>query len=279
MKYEKWRETIDPFSLPYTCFELEEILGYPPAGNDVFHARGRYQGKTVSTYIKAARQQGADIARETSALCMLKGFPTPPVIDGGLKPPFCVTLSLQGERLSNILGDNADHASLRYMEEYGCMLARLHQVSDDFPPVAHRRFFDIPERAYFEEHGLMPAYAYLQENPPGERSICFCHGDFHYANILWKDGHISGVLDFELCGMGDRDFDIAWALIHRPGQRFMNTIEEIERFLCGYARLGTFDSRRIKYFMALIYVRFYALGAQDAQYATYVKEWLIQNTR
>ena len=39
----KWRETIDPFELDYHHFRLTEILGYPHAGNDVFHAKGIYQ--------------------------------------------------------------------------------------------------------------------------------------------------------------------------------------------------------------------------------------------
>ena len=37
---DKWQETIDPFSLSFTNFHLKEILGYPHAGNDVFHVRG-----------------------------------------------------------------------------------------------------------------------------------------------------------------------------------------------------------------------------------------------
>lgn len=36
----KWRETMDPFSLEFTEFELKRILGYPHAGNDVFYVNG-----------------------------------------------------------------------------------------------------------------------------------------------------------------------------------------------------------------------------------------------
>lgn len=42
---EKWRETIEPFSLPYRDFQLLKVLGYPHAGNDVFYAEGIYQGE------------------------------------------------------------------------------------------------------------------------------------------------------------------------------------------------------------------------------------------
>ena len=58
---EKWRETIDPFRLNYHSFRLLEVLGYPHAGNDVFHVRGIYQNEEITAYLKVARQKGAAI--------------------------------------------------------------------------------------------------------------------------------------------------------------------------------------------------------------------------
>ena len=73
MKYlDKWRETIDPFTLPFNSFKLKEVMGYPHAGNDVFYVRGIHYGKEVTAYIKAARQKGADICREIEAVEKLK---------------------------------------------------------------------------------------------------------------------------------------------------------------------------------------------------------------
>ena len=87
---DKWRETIDPFSLPYKSFRPTEILGYPHAGNDVFHARGIYDGKEVRAYIKAARQKGAAIENEVAILSQLHSSIYPTVIDygwtGALRP-------------------------------------------------------------------------------------------------------------------------------------------------------------------------------------------------
>lgn len=277
MSPEKWRDTVDPFSLPYQTFTLKSVLGYPHAGNDVFYVEGVYAGKTVRAYVKAARQPGADTEREASVLRRLHGFPTPAVLDAG--EGFCVTAAMEGERLSVIVGENACRQSLAYMDEYGEMLARLHEVEGDFPPVRHRRFFDVPEQAYFERYDLRFAADFLHGNRPQATVRCFCHGDFHYANVLWQNGHISGVLDFELCGIGDRDFDIAWAIIRRPGQRFMNTQAETDRFLSGYARRGSCDVQRVRYYMALIYAHFYAIGRNDAEYAAYVRQWLWDNAR
>lgn len=92
---DKWRETIDPFSLAYKSFHPIEILGYPHAGNDVFHARGIYKGKEVRAYIKAARQKGAAIENEVAILSQLHSPIYPTVLDCGFAgTPFSVTLEL-----------------------------------------------------------------------------------------------------------------------------------------------------------------------------------------
>lgn len=44
-----------------------ELIGYPHAGNDVFHVKGIYQQEEIEAYIKVARQLGADI--ENGNLC------------------------------------------------------------------------------------------------------------------------------------------------------------------------------------------------------------------
>lgn len=92
---DKWRDNIDPFSLPYKAFKPTEILGYPHAGNDVFHAKGLFDGKEVKAYIKAARQMGSSIEKEVAILSQLRSPMTPTVIDYGFEgTPFSVTLEL-----------------------------------------------------------------------------------------------------------------------------------------------------------------------------------------
>ena len=142
---DKWRETIDPFSLTYKSFHTIEILGYPHAGNDVFHAMGIYDGKEVRAYIKVARQKGAAIENEVAILSQLHLPIYPTVIDYGFTgTPFSVTLELPGERLSTIVGENEMLESLSFMEEYGTTLARLHLLSISAEPVKDRRFFHAP---------------------------------------------------------------------------------------------------------------------------------------
>ena len=45
---DQWRDTVDPFTLPFRSFRPLEILGYPHAGNDVFYVKGLHNGTAVN---------------------------------------------------------------------------------------------------------------------------------------------------------------------------------------------------------------------------------------
>jgi len=273
----KWRDTVDPFSLPYKNFKLTAVLGYPHAGNDVFFAQGIYKEKQVDVIIKVNRQRGADVKNEILTLQSLN-FPfTPEIIDYDDDMTFRVSIALEGEKLSTILGENKNLESMQYMAKYGEMLATIHSVKGDFLPVKDRRFFHIPNGEVLKQEGFEKVYNYLCENKPKENDVCFCHGDFHYANLLWKNKDISAILDFELSGMGIREFDIAWALILRPGQAFLRTQAEIDEFLNGYSKRASFNYDKIKYYMAQIYLYFYFSNEKNESYTTFIKNWYEKN--
>lgn len=255
---KKWRETIDPFKLKYNNFTLKEILGYPHAGNDVFYVKGIYKNKEIYAFIKINRQKGADVKNEIEVLNKINLENTPQIIDYDEEKTFRVSIALNGERLSTILGDNSNLESLQYLEKYGRKLGEIHLIDDNFENVKDRRFFHIPPMSYFEDNNLdLNIYDYLNNNKPEKINYCFCHGDFHYANILWENKNISGVLDFELSGKGNKEFDIAWAIIIRQGQKFLKTEEEVEKFLEGYNSVNFCNYNYVKYYMILIYVWFY----------------------
>ena len=271
---EKWRETCDPFALPYHEFQPEKILGYPHAGNDVFHVLGRYQGKEIRAYIKAARQKGAALENERKILEQRILPVIPRVLDSGMGDiPFLVTEEMPGQRLSVLLGENKNFQSLEYLEEYGEMLAQIHQMKPSANPAADRRFFHAPSQELLARLELTDLAEFLAQNP-AESKIVFCHGDFHYANLLWENHHISGILDFELSGWGNRDFDIAWALILRPGQKFLKTEEERACFLRGYQKYSSFDEAAVRYYMAQIYCYFLTFSGDEREYCDYVRSWL-----
>lgn len=264
---DKWRDTIDPFSLPFHSFRLSKVLGYPHAGNDVFYVDGIWFQKEVKAFIKVQRQTSADVANEIEIIKQLH-FPfVPRILDHSIDEPcFIVTEEMPGERLSVILSSNEKNESLGYLFEFGAALSEFHRLTIDCHPVKDRKFFHIPDKAYFEQNGLGFLDDYLRNNCPRKADLCFVHGDCHYANVLWNGGHISAILDYELSGIGIKEFDIAWACLLRPGQRFLNSKEEIDLFLRGYSNNGTFDYSSFAFYYALAGSYFYSIGKREKGY-------------
>ena len=125
MQPAKWRETCDPFALNFTRFRLTEVLGYPHAGNDVFHVRGLLDGHEATAYLKVARRPGADIEREIALLAQLCEPIYPKVLDHGASPaPWSLTEELPGQRLSVLLGENESFASISYLPIWRNMAQR-----------------------------------------------------------------------------------------------------------------------------------------------------------
>lgn len=275
----RWRETCDPFSLPCPAFQIQEILGYPHAGNDVFHVRGTMGGRETTAYVKVARQLGAAIGNEVKILRQLDAPIFPKVLEYDHEQGrFSVTEALPGLRLSNIVGDNLDFSSLAYMEEYGAALAKLHKMKPVAGPQVDRRFYHRPPRELLEKLELLYLAKFF-EAAPWQSETVFCHGDFHYANVLWQEQHLSAILDFELAGYGNRDFDIAWALFLRPGQTFLKTDREQALFLKGYGQHGAYNREAVQYYMAQCYVYFLSFCGDDEAYCTYVRRWLQAHCR
>ena len=273
----KWRETADPFTLDYNCFRPEEILGYPHAGNDVFHIKGKIHGAPVTAYLKIARRKDAAIDNEVALLSQLNDPLFPKLLDhDGSKGTFSLTAELPGLRLSVILGENEDLASLSYMEEYGEALSRIHSLTPSARPQADRKFYHRPSEELLEELELSSLSDFFAQEPVGGERV-FCHGDLHYANVLWKDHHISAILDFELAGYGDRDFDIAWAIFLRPGPRFLRTAQEQEAFLKGYQKHRACNPEAVRYYMARCYVYFLHFCKEEEDYCRYIRKPLAEN--
>lgn len=274
---EKWRETCDPFCLTYHDFQLTEVLGYPHARNDVFHVRGLHHGEPVTAYIKVARHDPVALARDVHILSQLDALIYPRVFDAGDSPvAFSVTEALPGIRLSVLLGENKGLESLEYMEEYGAALAQLHTLRLCAAQQADRRFHHRPPDELLIQLGLAFLKDFFAIAPPDSPQV-FCHGDFHYANLLWDKGHISAILDFELAGYGNRDYDIAWAMFCRPGQRFLRTPEEQQLFLRGYSRHGEYNAEAVRYYMAQNYVYFLQSNDDAPEYCHYIRTWLAEN--
>lgn len=275
---EKWKDTIDPFTIKFNNFELIEVLGYPHARNDVFYCKGKSLGKELYCFIKYSSKPDSDILNETETIKALNFNILPEIVDYDKDGKFIITKEVDGERLSYILQTSKDK-SINYMFEYGKTLAQIHSNKINCNKVKHRKFFNIPSLDYLKEYNIDFIYKFLQENKPEQINECFCHGDFHYANILWKNNKIVAVLDWELSGIGNKEFDIAWAIINRPSQKFLKTDKEVNEFLKGYKSINKCNKEFIKYYMILIYSHFISVNKNNKPYQEFVRKWLKRKTK
>lgn len=150
----------------------------------MFHVRGIADGKETTAYIKVAWQSGAAIENEVNILTQLDAPIYSEVIDydreRGL---FSVTTDMPGLRLSTIVGDNKDLVSLSYMEEYVETLSRLHRLSPSANPQTDRRFYHCLTEELLVKLNLSFLIDFFANKPKSGETV-FCHGGFHYANIL-----------------------------------------------------------------------------------------------
>jgi len=116
----------------------------------------------------------------------------------------------------------ADPTLLAGMQEHFIeMLARIHETPQSVLPsyttgekaaraevaVCRRR---LHETALLPSPVLRHALDVLDEHAPPAQRITLLHGDYRLPNLMWKDGAISGVLDWELARVGDPLSDLAF---------------------------------------------------------------------
>jgi aminoglycoside phosphotransferase (APT) family kinase protein len=59
---------------------------------------------------------------------------------------------------------------------------------------------------------LWAAQRWLRENVCESRRVALCWGDSRLPNVIYRDGRIVGVLDWEMAFLGDPEADLAWWL-------------------------------------------------------------------
>lgn len=177
-------------------------------------------------------------------------------------------------RLSNLVHENPEIDLSPYLYEYGLTLAHFHKIQGVFPKVEERRFFQIRDAQFCKNHNMAEIYEFLIAHKPQKITEGFCHGDFHYANLLWEAGHLSAVLDFELAGWGNQEFDIARAIALRPGQRFLTTQAEMDHFMEGYNSVGAANRQSVLYYMIHIYSYFYFFKGNEPKYCEFIRRFM-----
>lgn len=280
---DKWRENIiNPKEVIFLCgMKVIEILGYPHAGNDVFACIIEFKGKRYKSVLKIERHIEGNLENEWNTINKLKesGLKLPNIITYGCieNHRYIVTEFIDGQRISQLIKgcdtNKIVEKSLKYMYKFGENLGRIHKININGQEVTNRKFHYPMDINKSKRIGLEEVSEWLDNNRPIGGTSCFIHGDYHYANVLWRDYKISGILDWELSGNGWKEFDLAWTLILRPSQTFMKTKKERQTFLKGYRVHQDFNYDHLIYCMVMIYQYFYKIGKKikDYHYIRFIK--------
>ena len=280
MIYKKYRElTIDLFSIQYKNINLKKIISYPPAGNDVVEAIADIKNKEENIYIKFERSKMANFETEYNHLKLLRDISLfPKVIEFGSinDKNYIILEKIEGDRLSDIFKqDKKDKET--YLKEYGKTLSQIHNIKNrGFDKAFQRPINEVPKNYKNYDEFSNKIIEYLEENKIEKDNKTFIHGDFHYANVLFKNKKVNGIIDLEYSGLGFKEQDIAWALIFRPGQKFMDNIDDINLFLEGYRSESNFEYDKFKWCYINGSIHFYLMNYENEEYKQKIRN-LIEN--
>lgn len=270
MIYKKYRElTIDLFSIQYKNIKLKKIISYPPAGNDVVEAIVDIKNKEENVYIKFERSKMANFETEYKHLKLLSDINIfPKVIEFGSvnDKKYIILEKIEGNRLSDIFKqDKKDKET--YLKEYGKTLSQIHNIQNrGFDKAFQRPINEVPKNYKNSDEFSGKIIKYLEENKIEKDNKTFIHGDFHYANVLFKNQKVNGIIDLEYSDLGFKEQDIAWALILRPGQKFMDNIDDINLFLDGYRSKNNFEYDKFKWCYINGSIHFYLMNYENEEY-------------
>jgi aminoglycoside phosphotransferase (APT) family kinase protein len=159
------------------------------------------------------RTHGAELTiRESEIQEMLAGTPVP--------APRTLALDVHGQdcgfpaHLMTLLPGRVDidRVDGAFLGELADLLVTIHDVA---PTIEVRAYQSWAWEAKFQaprwgsDPGLWEeAFALLRTAPP-EFQPCFIHRDFQPRNLLWSEGHVTGVVDWVETSMGPAWLDVA----------------------------------------------------------------------
>jgi aminoglycoside phosphotransferase (APT) family kinase protein len=183
-----------------------------------------------------ARPAGpADVARQARIMTALASGPVPvpeilassedPVIDGR---PFVLMSKVDGDHLDSVLGTMGPHALMRAAFDTIDLICDVpvHETGIADEPVTDpaaevARWANLRERAPAELVARAPALeAKLLETPPAVAEARLVHGDYHPGNLVFRDGAVVAVLDWEIAHLGVTPSDKAGLCMLAIRKRF-----------------------------------------------------------
>ena len=154
--------------------------------------------------------------------------------------PFVIMTAIPGS--SVIPAGNA----FEYIDEMARQLFRIHQAPIQNLPTLPSRLDPLPEVFEYlpaaSEWGGLKARLRALTDTGFKAAPCLLHGDYWAQNLLWEQGRITGVLDWEDAAIGDPLSDVAGASVEL---RYLFGREGMQRFIAAYSALSSVDPTRL----------------------------------
>jgi len=271
---KKFRElVIDPNLIPFSNWKIDSILEFYHAGNDVLHCLGTDNKHYI---LKLSRHSDSNFSNHALISKILIDFGwenIQPCIEYGCfnSIEYLVLPFRTGFRLSQNEEFYRSNEK-EFCRIFGESIHEIHQLKINVSSIKPRKFHKIND--YSKNINVENINKWLIDNAVNHEYNCFIHGDHHNANVLWNNVNISYILDWELAGIGNRDFDLAWSIHPRPSQSIFYSKVEEDAILNSYAKFGEFSYHNYKYYKVLIISHFLSFANNDLQYIKWAKEEL-----
>jgi aminoglycoside phosphotransferase (APT) family kinase protein len=110
---------------------------------------------------------------------------------------------------------------------------------------------------------LAEALLWLRKHAPATDETTLVHGDYRLGNFLVADGHLTGILDWELVHLGDPLEDVAWCAspLWRASTPWASALLAPEEFAARYTEISgrVVDPDRLRFYDVLAVVKMSAI--------------------
>jgi aminoglycoside phosphotransferase (APT) family kinase protein len=240
-------QAIEPLHLGFANRSFRITVRRPDTTHQQVYIVKRYPVDRQNVFGQDAARR-ASIEHAVLSLLQSTDIPCPrPVladlVGALLGSPVVVTPQLPG---SHLLAHPANHLWADRAATVAALLARIHQLA--CPDALTTSLPGATTQAtWFLVTGSLPDY--MRAYPDGasiwqviQRELptikpsepVLVHGDYWSGNILWDNGQVSGLLDWENAAFGERGFDVAYC---RMEMMLEGMDEAAELFLQTYERM------------------------------------------
>lgn len=125
-----------------------------------------------------------------------------------------------------------------------------------------------PEPAWLEAGQRL--HAALSRDVPPEAPVGLVHGDFQPGNVLYHEGRLTGVIDWDLAGIGAQGIDVGWLLMMIDQAAWADGWKPLapigrDELLSTYREAGGTAHERLEWFQAFAQFRLGAIACLNVK--------------